>query len=47
MRKIVLQSQQIGFTLIQLVFIIQGCDAEEKQETLMPLVKTLNTKGIY
>lgn len=36
-----------GFTLIQLVFIIQGCDKGEKQETPMLLVKTINRKGIY
>lgn len=48
MRKaVILQSQQKGFTLIQLVFIIQGCDKGEKQETPMLLVKTLNRKGVY
>lgn len=48
MRKaVVLQRQQIGFTLIQLVFVIEGCDEGEKQQgTLILWVKILNTKGI-
>lgn len=49
MRKaVVLQSQQIGLALIQLVFVTQECDKGEKhQETLILLVKTLNTVIIY
>lgn len=47
MRKAVFKSQQIGFTLIQLVFLIEQFDEGEKQGTLILWVKTLNTKGIH